>query len=321
MQETAPPLIAPSSKRVASGTPDEVDLPPIGWFFVVIAAVDLLGQVILVNPSLDGWIYLALQGLTSVGTALLPAALLYGMPDAARTHRLLLAALGALAVFELAVTGVLVFVRLHGLAADEIDTINTVSLVIEALIAASYVFYGLGLGRLRGSPPSRNTRWILAVLVFGQAAVAAITVLPGPSDGTAQDALEWWFFVISIAGAAATGYAGWVAVTAWVDRVEPRRFWMVLALAALASFAAVVAADVVAQIGVRDLVDSGITEDAITLLAVASFTAIVATNYAFAQLLPAGQPAAAGPADPGNPADLAEPTDQVPTTTTTPTAS
>ncbi len=203
---------------------------PMRLAFIVAALLVAAGKTLMIRGDLaDGMpldvvAYSALLAAGSVLTVCLPALLLWHVPDARRTHRLLLAGLILAAATEL-----LRFASSGIPATPDYSAfrpaLNNVGLGVAPI---GFVLVGLGLLRLRHHGPTR--RGLLVVLATLFLVVALLPVGVGlTSEGLTVDPLP--FVLSSICKPIAAAFAAWVAIDAWLDQEEPRTFWTLIAAA------------------------------------------------------------------------------------------
>ncbi len=238
--------------------PGPPSLPLLGWGFLLLAGLVGLSWAasFVQGPAFGG----ALAVIAAVVGVASPAALLYRVPTAWRSHRLLLAGLAAGSV-----SGALSRALLPLVAAWSLGTVDPWRQFAlwagpAVLGLAGMLLVALGLARLRERPPSRGVRRLLPVLVLvelvGNASVFLYLVThPGsmpPSELPAALAPA----AIILASAPISAYAAWVPLAAWIDGEAPRPFWVLLGVAALAGLAGLapnLAINVVLAIGSLDL--------------------------------------------------------------------
>lgn len=232
--QVAPDVFDPDTPTEAVGTLRLPNPEAFGLSWPVLAFV--AGAVIVAFLRLDTfrstlndpvpWLMFA---IVSIATVLLPAALLLRVHDAARTHSVLL---GGLAVGS-------ILVVLRAVATSEpvlgseamttwrglLDVIMRVSAIVGTVL--------VGLGLLRLSPATVGRVRRIAVVAVIYVAVTYVPLLITLTIGQIEVTDPLGSLVLPGVGVAATGFTTGVAVVAWFDRAEPRRFWGLLATAML----------------------------------------------------------------------------------------
>ena len=230
MRDSVPPSGVADLRPDAVPPGPEFALPalrPLGWLFVV-GAVLLVVVRLRLSISAPTWLAAGLPNDLAEGlAALLPAALLFRLPDAPRTQPLLFAGLAIGAALEWASAAQQYLPPELGVATP---LAAGLAIGLDLAMAAASLAVGLGLLRLRRQGPTRG--WLLGVFVaidvgymlaeLGLPAAAAHQVLLTPSWLLA-------FLLFALVGSA-SALASWVAVSAWLDRDTPRAFWTLLAL-------------------------------------------------------------------------------------------
>ncbi len=201
------------------------DLHWPGWVFVMGAALVVLVRLVRVADEPSTMVaQSAVPSAIAAGLgALLPAALLLRVPEASRTHRLLLIGLAGEALAEWA------WVILPGLPIGSDSSAWTTSAVFVALYGVQFVAalcVGLGLLRLRARRPTRA--WLLVAIVAGDLAFLGLQV--GLAAAHAQVSVVSRALVPILLVTVGAGFAVWVPVSAWLDGDQPRAFWGLLAL-------------------------------------------------------------------------------------------
>jgi hypothetical protein len=219
-------------------------LPALGWAALLLAGLVGLSWVatFLRGPGLG----VALSGLESVVIVALPAALLYRVPSAWPTHRLML--LGLLAG-SIATALFRAWVPLLAVPPDQVQASPWQQLAVvtgtEVLGIAGVLLLALGLARLRPRTPSHRARRLLPVLVLAALLVAASTFLPlvRYPDAVVPSQVPNVLVsaVIVLGGAPISAYRVWVPLVAWIERGAPTMFWTILGLAALTTLAGMAA--------------------------------------------------------------------------------
>jgi hypothetical protein len=205
-------------------------LTPLSLLFVVAAAAVAVGRGRLIADDLGTGGPLDVAVLSSVATigetlvVLLPVALIWRIPTAAHTHRVLFAGLAVGALVEV--------LRLGAFVAPGNPLDLTLHEVLESLawlaLPLGGLLVGLGLLRLRGGLATR--RGMLVVIAFGYL-VLNLVPLGAALIGGESIGVTWQSVVSQILVPVTTAFVGWVAVDAWLDHEEPGRFWGLLALA------------------------------------------------------------------------------------------
>ncbi len=209
------------------------DLGPLGrhpqrLIFIVAAAGLALGRVWLILRVLDDGLPLDIvaHALVSAATdtvvVLLPAALLWRLPTAARTHRTLLAGLALGAMVELFRLGAALATTYgNQLPGPDLNTVASLVLPVASLLV------GLGLLELRGGKTTRR-----GLLVVIASLYLAVSLVPIGADLIANEAIAptWLSPVLLIVAPLLAAFAGWVSADAWFAGDRPTRFWGLLAL-------------------------------------------------------------------------------------------
>lgn len=209
--------------------PKRGGLPPLAWPFVVMAVIVGVASIVdlaapLPGTSLGAWLSGALFALASILLILTPAALLRRVPRAHGTYPLLLVGLG-LAALTVFVRPAVDLLRLGGG-----DVLAVVRLASVAGIVANLLVAG-GLLRLR---PRGATRPLVLLAIMALYALALAVPFLG-----AQLALDAVALLQSVGATLASALVMWVAISAWLDGDQPRRFWVTLSIAAALSLVSV----------------------------------------------------------------------------------
>ena len=202
--------------------------PPLWLAFIVAAVLVAIGNTLMIRGDLADGVpvnvaaYSAALAAGSVLTVCLPALLLWRVPRAGRTHRLLLVGLMIGAITEVA--------RFAASAIpDNPGNVLFRPAFNDAAWAAAtigIVLVGLGLLRLRPDGPTRRGLFVVLAALF-----LVVALLPFGvgllSEGLNVDPLP--FALSSIIWPIAAAFSAWIAIDAWLDREEPRRFWALIA--------------------------------------------------------------------------------------------
>ena len=202
-------------------------LPPLGWLFVV-AAVFVAVQHLrwMDGGSLEAVPDEVFSTVAAVTIVLLPAALLWRVRAATRTHRLLLAGLAAGAVSELlrAVVSFAPFVSYGALfGGTVIGGVWPLFGPLGGLLA------GLGLVRLRPAGVTRIR--LLAAIATAYVALDVGSFAIAFAGSHPPGSIDPHSAVLLVIRPLAAAFAVWVPVAAWFDDEAPRAFWGLLALA------------------------------------------------------------------------------------------
>ena len=222
----APVVDDPDTPTEAVGSWPSVDLtrlglPPLGW--VLVAAAMFVGVVRLRTLSgapLDVVPTILLSAVESGVVVLLPAALVWRVHEALRTHALLLTGLALVAVDRL----VLAMNQLWPLILNDDGTRRAFGLVLPLLTPAGGVLIGLGLLRLRTGPIRLP---VLAAIVATYVGIGLASYL----IGARTDSIEAYDAVLMVIVPAAAAVAVWAPVAAWLELDAPPAFWGLLAVA------------------------------------------------------------------------------------------
>jgi hypothetical protein len=160
---------------------------------------------------------------TATVAVLLPAALLWRIPTAARTHRTLLAGLALGALVELLRLGATLALQQDGaqLPGSALDTAASLLLPVATLLV------GLGLIELRGG---KTTRRGLLVVIAGLYLAVSLVPIGANLYANVPISPTWMSVVLVIVTPLVAAFAGWVAADAWFAGEQPSRFWGLLAL-------------------------------------------------------------------------------------------
>ena len=196
-------------------------LPPLGWVFVAVAL--FVGVVRLRTLGGRPARHRPRTSCVSVEAGvvvLLPAALLWRVHEALRTHAVLFAGLALVAVDRL----ILAMNQLWPMIQNDDGTRSAVGLAWPWLMPAGGVLIGLGLLRLR-TGPIRLPVLASIVAVYVGIGVASYLIGSGSATVDAYDAA----LLIIVPSAAAV--AVWVPAAAWLESDTPSAFWGLLAVA------------------------------------------------------------------------------------------
>jgi hypothetical protein len=233
MNNVRPTTDQPERTNEVVGALTLADVGPMGrhpqsLIFIVAAAGLALGRAMLILSELDGLpLDLAAHALVAAATetivVLLPAALLWRIPSAGRTHRTLLAGLALGALAELLRLGAALAATTYGdqLPGPDLNTVASLVLPVASLLI------GLGLLELRGGQSTRR-----GLLVVIASMYLAVSLVPVGADLIANEAVSatWLFLVVGIAAPLLAAFAAWVSADAWFAGDRPSRFWGLLAL-------------------------------------------------------------------------------------------
>ena len=206
--------------------PAWLELPPLGWMFVVGAACVMLARLDrLIGTSPATTVLSASpQAIEAALVALLPAALLLRMPDAPTRRRALFVGLAATALIAWVQTALFTWSPPLMIANPSLWTVlSDVQVPLEVL---GSLLIGLGLLRLR---PGGATRLRLLVVIVGLD-VGLLGLQIGLVATWAHLTFDLVAFGPDVFLTAAGGVATWVPVSAWLDHDAPRGFWGLLAL-------------------------------------------------------------------------------------------
>ena len=206
--------------------PDWLELPPLGWLFVVGAAgviVARLDRVIGTTPE-TVVVAAAASAIAAALVALLPAALLLRVPDAPTRQPALFVGLAATALTEWVQAALFAWSPPLLTANPSLWTVlSDVQVPLEVLAS---LLIALGLLRLR--PGGATRPWLLVVIVGLALGFQGLQV--GLLATWAHQSLDLLAFGPGVLLTAAGGVATWVPVSAWLDHDAPRGFWGLLAL-------------------------------------------------------------------------------------------
>ena len=206
--------------------PDWLELPPLGWLFVVGAAcviVARLGWLVGSSPATTV-LSASPQAIAAALVALLPAALLLRVPDAPTSQRPLFFGLAATALAEWLLAAVFTWSPSVLTANPSVWTV--LSDVQVPLGTLAPLLIGLGLLRLR--PGGATRPWLLVVIVGLDLGFLGLQV--GLVATWAHPSVDLVTFGPDVLLTAAGGVAAWVPVSAWLDHDAPRGFWGLLAI-------------------------------------------------------------------------------------------
>ena len=234
MSSARPEVDQPQRTTGVIGALTLADVGPLGrhpqsMLFVLAAAGLALGRVSLVLSPLDNGLPLDLAALALVSAAtqtvivLLPAALLWRVPTAARTYRLLLAGLALGALVELLRVGAALAGTTYG---DEVPG-PALGTLASLLLPVASLLVGLGLLELRRGRMTRRGMLVVIASMY-----LALSLVPVGVELIANETISvtWMFLVIGIVGPLLAAFAGWVSADAWFGGERPSRFWGLLAL-------------------------------------------------------------------------------------------
>lgn len=234
MSSVRPTTDPPERRTEVVGALTLADLGPLGrrplsLVFVVAAAglalshAPLIASDLAIGVPLDVAAFAAVSAATQTMVVLLPAALLWRVPTAPRTHRPLLAGL---------VLGALVEMLRLGAAFSSTSFsdpsigpgLNTLAWLV---LPAASLLVGLGLLHLRAG---RMTRRGMLVVIASMYLVLSLVPLGAELIGNEPVFVTWVFLVSGIVVPLLAAFAGWVPVDAWLAGERPSRFWGLLAL-------------------------------------------------------------------------------------------
>lgn len=256
LEDDAAEGLSGSSADAAQPSIQVVRLPALAWLIVGLAVLDtfwwiqvIAGALGTVGNPLGDWsadlsvLGAGIEGAAAVLPVLLPAALLYRIPSAARTQRLLLGGLLLGAAIE-----VLQRLALPLLPAPStVDAIVAQQTAVASLQGASLILgpllIGLGLARMRGPRSRIGPAEIAFLALLGVAWVSEIGsgVAPMVARGGLAGPLATATLVLTVLMVGATpsiAYQLWVPLTAWHNRNSPATFWRLLGLASIATLLA-----------------------------------------------------------------------------------
>ena len=213
------PASDPDVPTEAVGTLRLPDLSPyvrsrIALIFVAAAATGAVVTLPSVLQAGDWFLLSAILLASGVAVILTPAALLWRLPAAPRIHPLLVAGLTVAAIERVR------FITIDQVAGRYLPGFITYWWWLLVPIGA--VLVGLGLARLRTRPLARVG--LLLALVAAFVIILAVNLAQFEALDDPRNVL-----VLALR-APAVAFAAWVALGAWLDRDEPRRFWALLAL-------------------------------------------------------------------------------------------
>ncbi|MGO9179463.1 MAG: hypothetical protein ACLQHS_09355 [Candidatus Limnocylindrales bacterium] len=156
----------PADRDLGVVEPGPRSLPLLGWGFLLLAGLVGLSWAasFVQGPAFGG----ALAVIAAVVGVAIPAALLYRVPSAWRSHRLLLAGLAAGSVSGALSRALMPLFVASSLGA--VDPWRQFALWAGPAVlgVAGMLLVALGLARLRERPPSRGVRRLLPVLVLAE---------------------------------------------------------------------------------------------------------------------------------------------------------
>jgi hypothetical protein len=253
----------PSSTAQARPLAPPMRLPALAWLIVALAALDAINWIQAIadalgtvgNPLADWSIDLpvlggAIEGAAAVLPVLLPAALLYRIPNAARTQRVLLGGLSAGATIELVRRLALPLLpppsTIDALAAQQTVTAG----LLGVLGIVGPLLIGLGLAHLRGPRPPARPAEVALLALLGVAWVIEVASAGVPVATQSRSSGPLWTpmlvsTVLGLVAAPCFAFQLWVPLTAWRDRRAPAPFWRLLGLASLGALLSLVFALVV----------------------------------------------------------------------------
>ena len=202
---------------------------PLSILFVVVAASLTLGRGWLIARDLGLGGPLDLAALAAVSAAtnavvvLLPAALLWRVPTAPRTHRTLLVGLALGGLVEILRFGAAFVPTSFG---DPSIGPGLTTLAWLVLPAPS-LLVGLGLLHLRAGQMTRRGMLVVIATLY---LVLSLVPLGAELIGNAPVVVTWVFLVSGIVVPLLAAFAGWVPVAAWLAGARPSRFWGLLAM-------------------------------------------------------------------------------------------
>ena len=206
--------------------PAWLELPPLGWMFVVGAACVMLARLDrLIGTSPATTVLSASpQAIEAALVALLPAALLLRVPDAPTRQGPLFFGLAATALTEWVQAALFTWSPPLMIANASVWTVLSDVQVPLGVLASLLI--ALGLLRLR---PAGATQLRLLVVVVGLD-LAFLGLQIGLVATWAHLTFDLVAFGPEVFLTAAGGVATWVPVSAWLDHDAPRGFWGLLAL-------------------------------------------------------------------------------------------
>ena len=205
---------------------DRLGLPPLGWLFIGGAMVVAVQRLRSIDGASLETVPLVLSAAAAATVVLLPVALLWRAPEAARTHRLLLAGLATGAVSEL----LRALISYPPLVPNGAPMVRTALDLIQAFCGPlGGLLVGLGLARLRTARLTRVRLLVAITSTYLAFDVGSSLIVFGGSQQ--PDWVNPLTAVLLLLRPLAAAFAVWVPVTAWFDEESPRAFWGFLALA------------------------------------------------------------------------------------------
>jgi hypothetical protein len=234
MSSVRPTTDPPEPTTEVVGALTLADLGPLGrrplsLLFVIAAAGLAVGRASLtasdlgVGGPLNVAAFMALSAATQTVVVLLPAALLWRIPTAPRTHRTLLVGLALGALVEMLRLGA-AFASTSFSDPSIGPGLNTVAWLV---LSAASLLVGLGLLHLRAV---RVTRRGMLVVIASMYLVLSLVPVGAELIGNEAVIVTWVFLISGIVVPLLAAFAGWVAVDAWLAGERPNRFWGLLAL-------------------------------------------------------------------------------------------
>ena len=234
MSSVRPTFDPPERRTEVVGALTLADLGPLGrrplsLVFVVAAAglalshASLIASDLAIGVPLDVAAFAAVSAATQTMVVLLPAALLWRVPTAPRTHRTLLVGLALGALVEMLRLGA-AFASTSFSDPSIGPGLNTLAWLV---LPAASLLVGLGLLHLRAG---RMTRRGMLVVIASMYLVLSLVPLGAELIGNEPVFVTWVFLVSGILVPLAAAFAGWVPVDAWLAGERPSRFWGLLAL-------------------------------------------------------------------------------------------
>lgn len=223
---SAPRADDPDTPTEAVGSWPTIDLarlglPRLGWVFVAVALFVAATRLrTIAGAPADIVPDILLSSIQATVVVLLPAALLWRLPGAIRTHTLLLTGLALVATTQLVMAANQLWPLFH----SDDGTRSTFDAAWPLLTPAGSILIGLGLLGLR---VGANRLSVLAAIVVTYVGIGVASYLIGAGTGT-LDAYDAALMVIVPAAAAV---AVWVPVAAWLESDTPQAFWGLLAVA------------------------------------------------------------------------------------------
>ena len=222
----APGADDPDTPTEAVGSWPTIDLgrlglPPLGWVFVAVALFVAATRLRTIGGApADIVPDILLSSIQATVVVLLPAALLWRLPGAIRTHTLLLTGLALVAAAQLVMAANQLWPLFH----SDDGTRSTFDAAWPLLTPAGGILIGLGLLRLRVGADRLS---VLAAIVVTYVGIGVASYLIGAGTGT----LHAYDVAILVIVPAAAAVAVWVPVAAWLESDTPQAFWGLLAVA------------------------------------------------------------------------------------------